>query len=169
MDLVTSRPAFTSTSPPFRIQGSGIAISTLYPTTFLERNSHKSWHLSTKTPLRQKSLRPSCQTIVKMCTVEFSLWFTFFFFFAVPLQLLSLQPTSSACLTFFVSIFWVIHQVLFFISSLKKFTKHTDTDTDTQTDRQTDRQTDTHTHTHTHTPHAHTHTKPGRLPVAQAV
>ena len=39
---LTQQPSFASTSPSFRIQGLGIDISTLYPTTFLERNSHNS-------------------------------------------------------------------------------------------------------------------------------
>ena len=55
----TQQPSFASTSPSCRIQGLGIDISTLYQTTFLERNRRNSWQMPIKTPLRQNYFRIS--------------------------------------------------------------------------------------------------------------
>ena len=71
--------------------------STLYPTTFPERNSHKSWHLSIETPLRQNSLRMSWKCL------RWSFHLVFFCSSIVTPVLPTLL--CSTCLTFLLNFF----------------------------------------------------------------
>ena len=104
-----------STSPSFRIQASGIDISSLYPTTFPERNSHKNWHLSIKTQKQRHS--GYRENVYSRVFLIVHLVFNARWTVVTPTLL------CSTCITFLLNIFWGIHQELFFMFIPKKIAK----------------------------------------------
>ena len=111
------QPLFSSSSSSFIIQGLGIGISTLYPVTFSECNSHKSWHLWDKI---QKDKTHS-ENIVKISRVFVMVYFVFFCSsFGTTVSPLLL---CSNCLTFLLNIFSTIYEELFFMSILTNFAR----------------------------------------------
>ena len=112
------KPLFASTSPSFRIKRSEIGISTLYLTTFLERNSHKSRHLSIQTPLGQNYSEHRENVYSRVFVMIYFVFFYSSIATAVPPPLF-----CSTWLTFLLNIFWAIHQELLCISMLKKLAK----------------------------------------------
>ena len=104
-----------STSPSFRIQASGIGISSLYPTTFPERNSHKNWHVSIKTQKQRHS--GYRENVYSRVFLIVHLVFNARWTVVTPTLL------CSTCITFLLNIFWGIHQELFFMFIPKKIAK----------------------------------------------
>ena len=78
LNLNHGQPLFDSTSPSFRNQGSGIGISTIYPTFFQNKNRHNSWHRFIKTPLRQNSIKISWKYLCySFCKVSYCVFAQF--------------------------------------------------------------------------------------------